>query len=320
MRAWMRSNRLSVLFFGVLFIALMVTSATLSGCKRGADGGKPRVVVTTTMLADVVREVGGERVEVQGLLKPGTDPHTYRMVPDDVKKIARSRMVVMNGLGLEGKMAEGMSSVGDAKVVEVGQGLTSLDDAGHPGNPDPHIWFDVGLWVQVVEAVRAALTEMDPQGEAYYRERALRYLTQLEALEGRVRKGVGCIPTHHRKLVTSHDAFQYFGKAYGVELRALQGVSTEDAVSSATMAAVVEYVREHKLPAIFVESSVSPKAIEAIKRETGVKIGGELYSDSVGPSGSGADTYIGMVDHNVGVLVEALGGVTMAQCIDGAAK
>jgi ABC-type Zn uptake system ZnuABC Zn-binding protein ZnuA len=240
------------------------------------------------------------------------------MVPADVKQVARSRVVLVNGLGLEGKMSDGMRSVGDAKVVEVGAGVPTLDDPAHPGNPDPHIWFDVARWAAVVDVVQAALTEVDPDGAAYYAERAAAYKVSLEALDGRVRRGIACIPPARRRLVTSHDAFQYFGRAYGVELRALQGISTEDAVSAATMAAVVEYVRAHQLPAVFIESSVSPKAIEAIQRETGASIGGELYSDSVGPRDSGADTYIGMVEHNVRVLVEALGGVTLEACLGAA--
>ncbi len=241
----------------------------VSACKRPDGGGKPRLVVTTTMLADVVERVGGNRVEVVGLLKAGTDPHTYRMVPKDVQEVARSRMVLMNGLGLEGKMGEGLRSAGEARVVEVSGGIEVLDDPGHLGNPDPHIWFDVGKWRRVVENVRDALGELDPEGKQYYADQATAYLKELEGLERRVRKGVGCIPEGQRKIVTSHDAFQYFGKAYGVEVKALQGISTEDEASAAAAARVVEYVREHKLPAIFTESSVSPKAMEMIRRETG---------------------------------------------------
>lgn len=288
----------------VLVLGLMVVA-----CKppEGSEASKPQVVATTTMIADLARELGGDRVHVMGIMKPGGDPHLYQPVPSDSQSVARANLVLKNGLKLEGWLEELLENAGGARnVVAVSEGVSTLDDPVYAGNPDPHIWHDVKRWRRAAENVRDALIEMDPEGKGYYTERATAYLAELDALDAWVREQVAKIPEDKRHVVTSHDAFQYFGQSYGFQVRAIQGISTESEASAADLRETIEYVKTHQLPAVFIETSVKPALMEKVKLEAKTSIGGTLYSDSLGPADSRAGTYIGMIRANVTTVVEAL--------------
>lgn len=302
-----RSRSVAGWWVGLLVLAFL-TSAVL-GCKPPKEERETRrVIATTTMIADLAREIGGDRIEVTSIMEPGGDPHTYQPVPSDSKAVARSELVLINGLMLEGWIEDLVRNAGgDQPVVAVSDGVETLDDPAYEGNPDPHIWFSVPRWKQAAINVRDALIEIDPEGAEGYRERTAAYLEELDALDDWVRSEIGRLPEARRHLVTSHDAFQYFGEEYGVEVMAVQGISTTSEASAAELRDVVDHVREHDIPAIFVESSVNPKLIEQVERETGVEIGGTLHSDSLGPWDGPAGTYVGMVRSNVSTFVEALG-------------
>jgi zinc/manganese transport system substrate-binding protein len=279
-----------------------------AGCGQSAKSAreKPVAVATTTMIGDMVREVAGERVEVKVILKPGQDPHIYKPVPSDPKTIAESDIVFINGLRLEEWIEEMIAHAGGRRpVVVVSKGIEPLFSP-QLNKPDPHCWFDVTLAMKYVENIRDALIEFDPAGETVYRENAEKYLRELEELDAWVFEQVAQIPPHHRKLVTSHDAFGYFGRRYGFQVVAVQGVSTEAAAQAQDVARLIDYIRREKIPAIFVETSVNPKLVEQIARETGAKIGGTLFSDSTDWPDQPGGTYIGMVRENIKTIVGAL--------------
>ena len=295
--------------------AALVTTIALVGCspaqegQGGHEGGKKlRAVATTTMIADLVRQVGGHRVEVKGIMAPGGDPHVYKPVPGDAEAIARAEVVFVNGLKLEHWIEDLIHNAGGGtkKVVVVSDGVKHRVSPFDANVPDPHFWFDVGRWRQAGANVAKALTEVDAAGADAYAANAKLYDQQLLALDGWVRTRVKAVPEGRRKLVTSHDAFAYFGEAYGFEVVPVQGISTDAEASTKDVARVVELVRKTGVKTLFVETSVNPKLIEQVARETDTRVGGALYSDSTGPLESAGGTYVGMVRDNVALLVEGL--------------
>lgn len=297
-----------------------VAAATAAACgARGEDveGGALRVVATTGMVADLVREVGGERVAVTALMGPGVDPHLYRARESDVRRIAEADLVVYNGLHLEAKMADVLERIGGRiRTAAVTRGIPAsrlLSPPEFEGAYDPHVWFDVRLWMEAAEAVRDALIEVDPAHAGVYRANAARYARELEALDGYVRRRAAEIPPERRVLVTAHDAFGYFGRAYGFEVVGLQGISTASEAGTADVRRLAELIVARRIPAIFVESSVPIRTAEAVRaavraRGGAVRIGGSLYSDALGDPGTPEGTYVGMVRHNIDTIVEALKG------------
>lgn len=281
--------------------------------------GKIRIVTTIGMITDVVKNVGGEQVEVTGLMGPGVDPHLYKPTAKDIQSLRSAHIVFYNGLHLEAKMAEVLAKMsGDTKTVAVADGidkelLLSLPD--FDGQFDPHLWFDVTLWMKVVEKIRDTLSEFKPDAKAVFRDNTERYLAELAELHKYVKAQVENVPPEQRVLVTAHDAFNYFGKAYGFEVRGLQGISTVSETGIADVQELATFIAERRIPAIFVESSVSARSIEAVKAAVeakgfDVQIGGELFSDAMGNAGTPEGTYIGMVRHNIGTIVRALTGET----------
>lgn len=276
------------------------------------------MVTTVGMITDAATRIGGERVEVTGLMGPGVDPHLYRATAGDVRSLAAARLVLYGGLHLEAAMGDVLEEMGGrTRTVAVAERIPRdrllAASPDYPGQFDPHVWFDVGLWTEAVRAVAEALVELDPQGEAYYRERAGVYLQELDQLDAWVREQIGSIPPERRILVTAHDAFHYFGRAYGVEVRGLQGISTVVEPGAAEVQGLARFLVERQVPAIFVESSVPRRTLEAVTaavRAQGVtvEIGGELFSDAMGPAGTPEGSYVGMVRHNVQTLVDALSG------------
>jgi manganese/zinc/iron transport system substrate-binding protein len=266
-------------------------------------------------VADLVRQVGGERVVVDSLMGPGIDPHSYRATPRDADRLARAGLVVASGLHLEGKLSELLGRLARrVPVTSVADGLPRdrllpVADNLH----DPHVWFDARLWSGCVPAVADALTKLDPAGRDVYQARAADYVRRLEALDDGLRERLATIPERRRVLVTAHDAFRYFGRAYGVEVVGVQGTSTEAEAGLADINRLVELIVSRGIPAVFVETSVSDRNVAALRegaaaRGHAVTIGGRLYSDSLGGPGSGAVTLEDVLRANVETIVKGLAG------------
>ena len=302
----------------LLVCALLAGGCAGPGGAPGDSGGPIPVVTTVGMITDAATRIGGERVEVTGLMGPGVDPHLYRATAGDVRSLAAARLVLYGGLHLEAAMGDVLEEMGGrTRTVAVAERIPRdrllAASPDYLGQFDPHVWFDVGLWTEAVRAVADALVELDPEGESYYRERATAYLQELDQLDAWVREQIGSIPPARRILVTAHDAFHYFGRAYGVEVRGLQGISTVVEPGAAEVQGLARFLVERQIPAIFVESSVPRRTLEAVTaavRSQGVtvEIGGELFSDAMGPAGTPEGSYVGMVRHNVQTLVDALSG------------
>ena len=270
------------------------------------------VIATTTMIADMAASLSPEGVQVKSIMQPGGDPHLHQPTPGDAKMVARSDMVLTNGLHLEGWIDDLVRNAGGTRdVVVVSQGVKPIAMEGSPGGVDPHFWFDLSAWKQASLTTSDALIKLvgaqTPQAAQIKRKTAA-YTARLDALKAWSAKNLESIPRQQRVLVTSHDAFNYFGRGFGIQVKGIQGSSTEQEASPRDVANIIELVRANKVPAIFIESSVNPSLIKQVSRETGVKAMGPLFSDSLGPKGSGADTYEGMIQENVRLITQGLGG------------
>lgn len=292
----------------------------LAGCQgssaepRGRVGDVPiRVVATTGMVGDLVGRVGGDRVAVTALMGEGVDPHLYKASPGDIRLLSGADLIVYSGLHLEGKLGDVLARMArrtPTHAVAEGIPRDRLMTTG-AGVPDPHLWFDVALWAEGLAVVRDALAEFDPQHAEEYRSNAEAYRAELLALDAEIRARLAEIPPERRVLVTAHDAFGYFGRAYEVEVRAIQGISTESEAGVREINDLVAFLATREIKAVFVESSVSDRNIQALvegSRARGhqVAIGGQLYSDAMGRPDTPAGTYPGMVRHNVDTIVNAL--------------
>lgn len=295
-----------------------------SGCSvearpGGSSGGQfegtypMQVVATTGMVADLVRNVGGERVAVTQLMGAGVDPHLYKASPGDVSLLSRAHIIFYSGLHLEGKMADVFVRM--ARMKPTHAVTESIDDAAvletTDGAYDPHLWFDVSLWSQGVDVVRDALSAFDPAHAEEYERNAADYRQQLAELHDYAQTQLATVPKPQRVLVTAHDAFRYFGRAYGMEVRGIQGISTESEAGVKEINELVDFLAERKIKAVFVETSVSDRNVQALiegarARGHQVTIGGELFSDAMGAEGTPEGTYAGMVRHNVDTMVNAL--------------
>jgi len=299
--------------FGIILCALF------SGCVRQETpdvAGKLSVVTTTGMIADAVREIGGERVSVKALMGPGVDPHLYKATQGDLFSLMKADVIFFNGLHLEGKMGEVLHKLARRKpVVELGMAVPAgkrlqLTDAGET-NYDPHIWFDVTLWQEVAKAIGRKLVVMLPEHQAEIAANTTAYLARLADLAAYVRRRTAEVPATSRILLTAHDAFGYFGRAYGFRVVGLQGISTAGEYGLGDIRRVVNLIVQNRIKAVFVESSVSPRAIEAVvegakQRGHSVRIGGHLFSDAMGPAGTPEGTYVGMMRHNITTITTAL--------------
>ncbi len=274
-----------------------------------------RVVSTVGMIADAVERVGGDRVEVDGLMGPGIDPHLYKASEGDVRRLERADVIFYGGLHLEAKMADVLERIGERRLTRAvtdGMPRSGLISVGN-GQYDPHVWFDVDLWKGAVREIRDTLASVDPAHAAGYRERAAAYLDELTALDADVRRKSATVPPAARVIVTAHDAFGYFGRRYGFEVVGLQGISTASEAGAKDVQRLADLIATRRIPAIFVESSVSPRTIEAVKeavraRGFDVEIGGSLFSDAMGSAGTPEGTYVGMVRHNADTITSALRG------------
>lgn len=303
-------------FWGL--VTSLIIGLALLGCSEGNEAntdGQIHVVTTIAQIGDAVINIGGEHVDVISLMGPGTDPHMYNAVQSDIEKMANADIIFYNGLELEGQMDDVFAQMGKQKpTVPVGEKIEQTELLIDPDNPsvyDPHIWFNIDLFSQVVEVIRDQLIEIDPDHAADYQENAATYLTELDELSEYVFEQIEQIPEESRVLVTAHDAFHYFGEAYGFEVVGIQGLSTESDYSVHDIQSIVDLVTEREIKAIFIESSVSDRSINAViegAKATGheVTIGGELYSDAMGEAGTEDGTYIGMFKSNINTIVDAL--------------
>ena len=278
------------------------------------------VVATTTLVADLVQQIGGDRVTVEALMGPGVDPHLYKASARDVTRLSRAEAVFYSGLFLEGRMEDLFKRLATSrrKVFAVTADIpheSLIQPSQGDDHADPHVWGDPALWKIAARTVARGLGEVDPGGTAGYQTRLQDLETRFDKLRAWAETRVAEIPKEQRVLITSHDAFNYFGRAFGFEVVGVQGISTASEAGLADITKVADLVRSRKLKALFIESSVSPAAIERISRDSGARVGGELFSDALGKPGDvrtvgdesyDVGTYTGMLRHNVNTVVESL--------------
>jgi manganese/zinc/iron transport system substrate-binding protein len=261
------------------------------------------------MAADTVKQIAGPWADVESLMGPGTDPHLYRASAQDLVRLRRADMIVSVGLHLEGKIENALRMRGK-KIVVLGESIPAakLFEGGAPGLHDPHVWFDPEIWTAASKSIVDALSEAVPEQKSTFEKNYAVWRDEVLKQSAVWKKKIATIPESRRILVTSHDAFRYFGRAFGLHVEGLQGVSTESEAGLKRMNELIELVKARKVQALFAETSVPPAGIERIQSATGVKRGQELYSDALGPDGSGAETYLGMLVHNLKAVHDGLGG------------
>jgi zinc/manganese transport system substrate-binding protein len=278
--------------------------------KRSDD--KLKVLATFSILADMVANVGGDRVAVSALVGPNSDAHVYSPAPADAKKVAEAKVVVTNGLGFEGWMSRLVKASGTkGRPVVASKGVKPRRTGGHGhghdhGNTDPHAWQSLANAKIYVANILAALIAADPAGKATYEANAKAYLAKLDELDKEVKAAVAAIPKNRRRIITSHDAFGYFQQAYGIQFIAPQGVSTESEASAKDVARIITQIKKQRIPAVFLENVTDPRLIQRIAKESGAKVGGKLYSDALTDAKGEAPTYIDMIRHNIRQLTVAL--------------
>lgn len=299
----------------------LILAALIAGCGSNAEsrnatfqGKHPiKAVCTTGMVADLVRHVGGKHVEVEQLFKDDVDPHQYKATPGDVVRLKAGDIVFYSGLHLEGKMIDVFESLARkvpsiAVAEQVASAKLLKDDEGAT---DPHLWFDVTLWGEAADGIRDTLVKFDPKNADDYRANRAAYDKELTELHAYALRRIQEIEPKQRVLITSHDAFQYFGRAYGVEVKGIQGISTDAEASVGHITKLVNFIVERKVKAVFVETSVNPRNMKALiegceAQGHKVREGGTLFSDAMGPTGTKTGTYVGMITHNVDTIVNAL--------------
>lgn len=287
----------------------------------------PYTIVTTVgMIRDIARQVADDKATVKGIIGTGVDPHLYRPTRNDVAALMAADVILYSGLLLEGRMVDTLVQMARSKpvyaVTERLEDSYLLTLPGMAGHHDPHVWMDVSAWMQATLAVAQALGEYDPANRAAYEANAARYLVELEKLHAYSKTAIQSIPERSRVLITAHDAFNYFGRAYGIEVLGIQGISTESEAGLEDIRQLVDQLVSRGVRAVFVESSVPDKNVRALvegahARGHEVRVGGELYSDAMGPDGSYEGTYIGMIDHNVTLVARALGGTAPERGLNG---
>jgi manganese/zinc/iron transport system substrate-binding protein len=302
----------------VAIVALLLLSACGGGNDQAANSnGTLKIVATTGMITDIAKNVAGDHAEVAGLMGAGIDPHLYVASEGDVTLLQEANIIFHNGLFLEAQMEDIFEQLAERKTVAAVASTIDasrlLPWANYADEFDPHIWFDVSLWMQATVTVRDTLIAVDVDNAADYESNAAAYLAELTTLDAYVKEQAQRVPAAQRVLVTAHDAFSYFGKAYDFEVRGLQGISTASEAGTADVQQLADFIVEKQIPAIFVESSVPVRTIEALQaavqaKGSVVEIGGELFSDAMGNPGTPEGTYVGMVRHNIDTIVGALLG------------
>ncbi|WP_028282398.1 metal ABC transporter solute-binding protein, Zn/Mn family [Olleya marilimosa] len=299
----------------LLFILLVY--ATLSSCNTNKkENGKLNVVTTTTMITDLVKNIGKDSININGLMGSGVDPHLYKASEGDVTKLVNADVIFYNGLHLEGKLVEVFEKMGSSTKTPIALGeeidkSTLIGSDYFASNYDPHVWFNIEYFKQFTKKVTAVLIEKDAKNAKYYKANETEYLAKLNTLQKTITAKIETLPKDKRILVTAHDAFNYFGKNYGFEVVGLQGLSTATEAGVKDVQNLANFIIEKQLKAVFVESSVPKRTIEALQKAVNAKghdvqIGGTLYSDALGSAGTTEGTYIGMFEYNVNTIVNAL--------------
>lgn len=303
-------------------LAIVLLSLLLFGCQSDKNSGevankssKLQVVATTSMIADAVKVIASDKVDLYAMMGPGVDPHLYKATKGDIDNIYKADLILFNGLNLEAKVAQIMKNMsGDKTTVAVAESIDS-SLLRHPhefyGFPDPHVWFDVSMWTTVVGEITRALVVLSPENKEFFENNFTIYKDSLEILDNWVKSQIATIPKVKRVLVTAHDAFGYFGLAYDIEVKGLQGISTVAEAGLYDVTAMIDFLTDRKIQGVFVESSISSKSISSvvegcIARGHNIKIGGTLFSDAMGAEGTIEGTYLGMVRHNVNIIVSSL--------------
>ncbi|MFD1616067.1 metal ABC transporter solute-binding protein, Zn/Mn family [Gelatiniphilus marinus] len=295
-------------------LILLVLATTISCKTDKKDNSKLNIVTTTTMITDLVKNIGGDYINIEGLMGSGVDPHLYKASEGDVTKLVNADIIFYNGLHLEGKLVdvfEKMKSKSPIALAEEIDKSTLIGSEYFGSNFDPHVWFNIEYYKQFVKKVTAVLSEKDPKNSVNYTENKTQYLKKLEELQNKVISLIETLPNEKRILVTAHDAFNYFGKSYGFQVVGLQGLSTATEAGVQDVQKLAAFIIDNNVKAIFVESSVPRRTIEALQAAVNskgheVKIGGTLYSDALGNAGTVEGTYIGMFEYNVNTIVNAL--------------
>ena len=306
-------------FLSIISILLMV-SIIFVGCAKKNDAQKQEnnsnkkihVVTTTTILKDLIEKIGKDKVEVEGLMGEGVDPHLYQATASDVDKLKKADVVVYQGLHLEGKMGDVFADLKNKQVIEAGKGVASEKiKKEEDGDPDPHIWFDVKIWEEVGAYISEQLGKFYPDQKEQFAKNFAEYKKEMENLDKYIMDKANEIPKEQRALVTAHDAFSYFATRYGFDVLAIQGVSTETEATTADIEKLGQKIVDRKIKAIFVESSVPEKTIKSLKdvvksKGHNIEIGGELYSDSLGDKEHNSDGYINTCKANIDIMYKAL--------------
>jgi ABC-type Zn uptake system ZnuABC Zn-binding protein ZnuA len=309
------------------WIVLGLLLAWVAGCERGeaspgSSDGRPVVVAATTMIEDLARQIAGDAVVVQGIMKPGENPHTYHVRPADAAALADADLVLLNGLHLEATLERVLEGESTGKIVRLAkaagiQPIGSADPTKPIGAPDPHIWMDSQLWSRCAKAAEDAIVSLlsDESLTAGVRARGETYRAELAVLDQHIREQVASLPETNRVLITSHDAFNYYAAAYGIEVHGVVGLSADASPTPGDLQALTELVRRRGVRAVFVETSVSQtinNAVRKLAEDTGIAVGGTLFSDSLGSADEQGGTYIGMMRHNTQQIVDALRGASGA--------
>ncbi|WP_397330854.1 metal ABC transporter solute-binding protein, Zn/Mn family [Paenibacillus sp. JSM ZJ436] len=301
--------------------AMLILVLALAGCagsneKNGSTAvGKINIVTTIAQIAEPVSVIGGDRVQVSSLMGPGVDPHLYNATQGDISKLDQADIVFYSGQHLEGNMTEVFEQIGKSRPVVAISESVSEDQllTDETGAIDPHVWFDLDLWEVSLTAAVEEMKTFAPEHAEEFENNKLKYFKELQALKQEAQEKLASIPENQRVIVTAHDAFGYFGRAYDMEVVGLQGLSTEDEISVSDIDQTIDILIQHQVPAVFVESSINPKSVEAVvegasSKGLDVKLGGELFSDAMGDEGTAEGTYLGMYRHNVNIIYEALAG------------
>ncbi|MEA5625338.1 metal ABC transporter substrate-binding protein [Nostoc sp. UHCC 0251] len=298
---------------GILLPLALFSCTQKDSNSNTINGDKPRVVATSTIIADLAQEVAGNEIQLSAILKPGTDPHVYEPVPADSRVLEEADLILYNGYNLEPGLIKLMNaSGGKAQKLAVGEAVKSLQLDKGKGEvvPDPHVWGSAENAIAMTNAIRDGLIELSPEDREKFTQRASQLNNELKQLHSWINQQIQTIPEPRRQLVTTHDAFQYYGRAYGIAIAGtLIGISTEEQPSAQTVQRLVESIKKIGVSAIFAETTINPALIKTVAQEAGVKLASnQLYSDSIGAKGSQGDSYIKMMEANTRTIVEALGG------------
>lgn len=270
---------------------------------------KIKVVSSASIFQDMAKNIGGDKITSESIVPIGGDPHTYTPKPSDVELVSSADLILINGLTFEGWITELIENSGTkAKIVLITENVEPITSQKYHNASDPHAWMDASNGLKYAYNISAGLAAVDPDNALFYADNGVKYSAEIKKADQYIRQEIATIPSTQRILITSHDAFQYYGRAYDITLNAIMGISTESEAQSKDVQRVVKAIKENNVPAVFIESTINPKMLQQIASDTGVKIGGELYADSIGDPDSEAPTYLSMLTHNTDVIVNALTG------------